>query len=99
MNKDELINKLATIRTESKLSARALSINIGMNEGYMNRMESSKSFLPSMEVFFDILDECGYTAEKFFYHDSKSFERDMELLEKFKNLSEEKKQALLTLLK
>lgn len=99
MNKDELIFKIGTIRRDINLSARALSTKIGMNEGYINRLESKKDFLPSMEVFFSILDECNYSAEKFFYHDSNSFESDMEILEKFKNLSEEKKQAILTLIK
>ena len=99
MDKRDLIFKLGTIRREKNLTARKLSIEIGMNEGYMNRLEGSCEFLPSMETFFEILEACDYTAEKFFYHDPKSFESDMELLEKFKNLSDEKKQALLTLLK
>ena len=99
MNKKELIFKLGTIRREANLSARKLSLNLGKNEGYMNRLESSGQFLPTMETFFDILYECNYTAEKFFYHDPKSFESDMELLEKFKDLSPEKKEAILTLLK
>ena len=98
MDRNELIFKLGTIRRESNLSARVLSIKLDMNDGYINRLESSGDFLPSMEVFFKILDACGYTPEKFFYHDPKSFDSDMRLLEKFKNLSEDKKQALLTLL-
>ena len=52
-----------------------------------------------MEVFFRILEECNYTAEKFFYHDSNNFERDMEILERIKALPDEKKEALLTFLK
>ena len=52
-----------------------------------------------MEVFFRILEECNYTAEKFFYHDSNNFERDMEILERIKALPDEKKETLLTFLK
>ena len=99
MDKEEFIFKLGTMRRNANLSARALSLKIDKNEGYMNRLESGKEFLPSMEVFFNLLDACGYTPEKFFYHDSNSFEQDMELLNKIKGLSEDKKQALLTLLK
>ena len=99
MNKDDLIFKIGTIRRDANLSARALSTRIDLNEGYINRLESKKDFLPSMEVFFRILEECNYTAEKFFYHDSNNFDRDMEILERIKALPDEKKDALLTFLK
>ncbi len=99
MNKDDIIFKIGTIRRDANLSARALSTRIDLNEGYINRLESKKDFLPSMEVFFRILEECNYTAEKFFYHDSNNFERDMEILERIKALPDEKKDALLTFLK
>ena len=99
MNKDNIIFKIGTIRRDANLSARALSTRIDLNEGYINRLESKKDFLPSMEVFFRILEECNYTAEKFFYHDSNNFERDMEILERIKALPDEKKDALLTFLK
>ena len=99
MNKDNIIFKIGTIRRDANLSARALSTRIDLNEGYINRLESKKDFLPSMEVFFRILEECNYTAEKFFYHDSNNFERDMEILERIKALPDEKKETLLTFLK
>lgn len=99
MDKKDLILKISTIRNNANLSARKLSLNIDMHESYINRLETQKDFLPSMEVFFRILEECDCSAEKFFYHDYANFEKDMELLEKFKNLSDEKKEALLTFLK
>lgn len=99
MNKEEFIFKIGTIRREANLSARALSLKIDMNESYINRLESQKDFLPSIDVFFKILEACNCSAEKFFYHDYNSFNSDMELLKLFKNLSEEKKQALLAFIK
>ena len=99
MNKEDLIFKIGTIRRDKNLSARALSLKIDMHESYINRLESQKDFLPSMEVFFKILEECGCSAEKFFYHDADNFEDDMAILEKFKALSPEKKKALLEFIK
>ena len=99
MDKHNIIFKIGTIRRDANLSARALSTKIGLNDGYINRLESKKDFLPSMEVFFRILDECNYSAEKFFYHDADNFENDMAILEKFKALSPEKKKALLEFIK
>lgn len=66
MNKKDFIFKLGTIRREKNLTAIKLSLEIGMNEGYMNRLESRCEFYPSMETFFEILEACDYTAEKFF---------------------------------
>lgn len=99
MSKEELIFKIGTIRREANLSARALSLKIDMHESYINRLESQKDFLPSMDVFFKILEACNCSAEKFFYHDYNSFNNDMELLDKLKTLSEDKKQALLAFIK
>ncbi len=98
MDKKEFIFKIGSMRRDANLSARRLSLELEMNEGYINRLETSEKFLPSMEVFFKMLKICGYTAEKFFYHDTNNFEKDMELLNKFKNLSDEQKEALLTLI-
>ena len=99
MDKKDLILKISAIRNNANLSARKLSLNIDMHESYINRLESQKDFLPSMEVFFKILEECGCSAEKFFYHDYNNFESDMEILEIFKNMSEDKKRALLEFIK
>lgn len=99
MDKEEIILKISTMRNNAKLSARKLSLNIDMHESYINRLESQKDFLPSMEVFFRILEECNYSAEKFFYHDPNNYENDMAILDKFKTLSEEKKKALLEFIK
>lgn len=99
MSKEELIFKIGTIRREANLSARALSLKIDMHESYINRLETQKDFLPSLEVFFKILDACNCSAERFFYHDYNGFNSDMELLDKFKSLSEDRKQALLAFIK
>ena len=99
MDKEEFIFKIGTIRREANLSARALSLKIDMHESYINRLETQKDFLPSIEVFFKILEACNCSAEKFFYHDYNGFNSDMELLKQFKNLNEEKKQALLAFIK
>lgn len=97
MDKQELIFKIGTIRRNAGLSARALSLKIDMTESYINRLESQKDFLPSMEVFFRILDECKVSAEEFFYHSPETYKEDMEILRIFKKLPLEKRQALINL--
>ena len=50
MYKLEIIDRIGYFRTRAKLSQKALSINIDMNIGYINRLECKKDFLPSLEV-------------------------------------------------
>ena len=99
MNNIDIINRIGYARQKANLSARALSQKIEMNDGYINRLESKKDFLPSMEVMLRIIEACGMTEEEFFYHNINEFKIDMKLIEEFSCISLEKKQALLTLLK
>lgn len=65
MDKTEIIKRISQIRIDAHLSARALSQKIGMNDGYINRLESKKDFLPRLETLLDILEVCGVSAERF----------------------------------
>lgn len=95
----EIIERIGYFRTRAKLSQKALSIDIGMNIGYINRLESKKDFLPSLDVLMKIIDACGITDEEFFYSDVHSYPTDKALLEKLRNLPEDKKEALLNFIK
>lgn len=87
MDKIEIIQRIGIIRVRAKLTQKALSATINMNQSYINRLESKKDFLPSLEVLLKIIEACGSTPEEFFYRDIPSYESDKQLLEKLKNLS------------
>lgn len=99
MTNKEIISRISEFRVKANLSARALSMRIGMNEGYINRLETKKDFMPSVEALFDILEECGTTYEEFFYYNPSEYKNDKQILDLLKLCSEEKKQAIITLLK
>lgn len=99
MNKDELIERISQARINAKLSARALSQMVNMNDGYINRLESKKDFLPSAEVLLNIIEACGMSEEQFFYHDMFGYEKDIEIIKLFSGLSSKKKEAIITLIK
>jgi transcriptional regulator with XRE-family HTH domain len=46
VDKLEIIYRISALRTKAKLSARALSVAVDMNESYINGLESGKNFLP-----------------------------------------------------
>lgn len=98
MEGKEIIERIGYFRTKAKLSQKALSIDIDMNIGYINRLESKKDFLPSLEVLLKIIDACKVTVEEFFYSDIHNYEEDKRILFKIKELPQEKREALLKLL-
>ena len=91
MDKVEIINRIGYIRVRAKLTQKALSYAIGMNPSYINRLESKKDFLPSLEVLLKIIEVCGSTEEEFFLHDIAEYEGDQELMENINSLVEDMK--------
>lgn len=98
MNREDIINKISIARNNANLSARALSQIIDMNENYINRLENKRDFLPSLEVFLKIIEACNLTPDQFFYYDMKAYNKDVEIIKLLKNTSEEKKNAIISLL-
>lgn len=98
MEKQEIIERISYFRNRAKLSQKALSIDINMNIGYINRLECKRDFLPSVEVLLKIIEACGCTVEEFFYSDILSYASDKQIISKLKLLPQEKKDALLILL-
>ena len=86
MEKTDIIARIGYIRVRAKLTQKALSYAIGMNPNYINRLESKKDFLPSLEVLLKIIEACHSTPEEFFYHDITEYQKDRELSEKIENL-------------
>ena len=68
MDRNEIILRISQIRCRANFSARALSQRIGLNDGYINRLESKKDFLPTVEVLLRIIEACNSTPEEFFYY-------------------------------
>ena len=98
MESNEIIERIGYFRNKANLSQKALSIDIDMNIGYINRLECKKDFLPSVEVLLNIIKACGISEEEFFYHDIENYSEDKQILEKLKSLPTDKREALLKLL-
>ena len=90
-----IINRISQVRTQANLSARALSQAIDLNEGYINRLESKKDFLPSVEVLLKIVEACSISMEEFFYHNGRDYKNDMRIMELLDGMSHDKKEAML----
>lgn len=80
MDSKEVISRIGCARHNAKLSARQLSEEVGMNSAYISRLESDKSFEPSVSVLLKIISACGMTEEEFFYHDMINYKTDKKYL-------------------
>ncbi len=56
MNEKDFSMRLSILRENKKISARKMSQDLGLNPGYINKLET-KQVLPSMQIFFQI---CSY---------------------------------------
>jgi len=98
MDLNKLIERIGYIRNRANLSARKLSLLIGKNAGYIHMLETNKNFAPTFETLLDILDVCNSTLEEFFYYSIDAYKKDLQIIEKLKKVSIEKKEAVLVLL-
>jgi len=91
MDKIEIIKRISKLRTQANLSARALSQRIELNDGYINRLESKKDFLPSVEVLLKIIEVCNSTPAEFFYYDMNAYKSDLPIVELLKTIDQSTK--------
>lgn len=98
MELNEIINRISQLRTKAGLSARELSLRIGKNEAYINRLEYRKNFEPSISVINDIVEACSSSLEEFFYYDMNQYKADKQIIDLLKRVSPTKKEAWIELL-
>ena len=89
-----LIERLSAMRVKNNFSQRELSLRIGKESSYINRMEQSK-FIPSVDTLYAIVEACNASMEELFYYDMEQYPADAELLKLFRCFSKEKKEALI----
>ena len=95
MDKVDIINRIGYIRVRAKLTQKALSAAIDMNPSYINRLESKKDFLPSVEVLLKIIEVCKSTPEEFFYRDIATYEQDKQLADKINSMPQDVRDFIL----
>ncbi len=98
MYQEDFSKRLVELRLEKGVSAREMSLSIGQNVNYINRIENNKA-LPSMQGFFYICEYLEITPRDFFDIDIKYPEKYTEFLEDVKQLKKEDFQALTVLAK
>ena len=65
MYEDFTQERIAQLRMERNVSARDMSLSLGQNDSYINRIENRKA-LPSLQLLFYICEYFGITPREFF---------------------------------
>lgn len=65
MYENFIAERIASLRMQKNVSAREMSLAIGQNSSYINRIEN-KITMPSMQCFFYICEYLGITPAQFF---------------------------------
>ena len=97
MYEDFFIERLNTLRRQKNVSAREMSLAIGQNESYINRIENGKTF-PSMQAFFYICEYLNITPKDFFDENNIAPEKRQEVLQTLTKFNPEQLDAILNLL-
>ncbi|MDO4345298.1 MAG: helix-turn-helix transcriptional regulator [Eubacteriales bacterium] len=98
MYEDFFAERLASLREQKNVSAREMSLSLGQNSSYINRIENKQAF-PSMQSFFYICEYLGISPKDFFDTDIQNPTKLTELTNELKKLNDMQLNALISVAK
>ena len=93
MELQNLGERLAHLRISKNVSAREMSLSIGLSANYINKIENGKS-LPSMAVFFDICDYLNISQKDFFDLENDNPDQVTDMVTGYKRLGREARETV-----
>ena len=90
--------RLAELREQKGTSARDMSLSLGQNPSYINKLENGKA-MPSMEMFFYICDYLSVSPSDFFDEKVRAPQKLRQITEECSGLSGESLEHLLFIVK
>lgn len=91
-------NRITQLRMQKGVSARDMSLSLGQNDSYINRIENKRS-LPSLSGLFYICEYFGITPKDFFDTETANPTKAHELLAVTKRLSNDQLDHLIAIAK
>lgn len=98
MYDDFFYKRLTALRIKKDVAARAMSLDLGLSENYINKIENGKT-LPSMKVFFYICEYLNITPMEFFDNGNETPELLSQLNTELRRLDEKSLKNVLELVK
>ena len=98
MYEDFFADRVASLREKKNVSAREMSLSIGQNGSYINRIENKQTF-PSMRSFFYMCEYLEISPRDFFDTETPNPFLINEILDELKNLNDEQLNTILAVSK
>lgn len=98
MEHSEFVKRLTELRAEKGVSARDMSLSLGLSESYINKIENGNHY-PSMPIFFYICEYLKVSPQEFFETELTSPGLVKELVEHSKGLKKEQLETLIRVAK
>lgn len=95
---ESFAKRLATLREQKGVSARAMSLDLGLTHNAINSMENHRSF-PKMLNFFYICEYLGITPQAFFNYGQEMPVEDKQLLDEIQKLDPKSKRYYLDMIR
>jgi transcriptional regulator with XRE-family HTH domain len=97
MYEDFFVERLASLRNQKSVSAREMSLALGQNGSYINRIENKLAF-PSMQSFFYICEYLQISPKEFFDVDNPAPGKINQIIEEAKKLDDFQLDTVLTVI-
>ena len=94
----EILSRIGYVRNKANLSAREVSLRMGMSPQYVAQLESGRIVL-TIEKLLQILKICEFPIERFFSYDIADYDIDNELKYLIESLPSDKKKNMIEFLK
>ena len=94
----EILTRVGYVRNQANLSAREVSLRMGMSPQYVAQLESGRIVL-TVEKLLQILEICNFSIERFFSPNISDYNTDKELETLIQSLNANKKKNLIELIK
>ena len=94
----EILARIGYVRNKANLSAREVSLRIGMSPQYVAQLESGRIVL-TVEKLLQILDVCEFSIERFFSPNIADYNVDTQLKDLIESLPTDKKKNIIEFIK
>ena len=94
----EILSRIGYVRNKANLSAREVSLRMGMSPQYVAQLESGRIVL-TVEKLLQILEICEFPIERFFSSNIVDYNIDNELKLLIETLPPEKKKNIIEFIK
>ena len=94
----EILSRIGYVRNKANLSAREVSLRMGMSPQYVAQLESGRIVL-TVEKLLQILEICEFPIERFFSSNIADYDVDNELKSLIESLPLSKKKNIVEFIK